>query len=263
MTYRHVHHAANFADIHKHVCLLSAWQNGVKQLGHNGLVDAFSGAADYPLNALNEVAARHVAVLKQAQFQSAAFQQFSRILNQSPDHYPGSSMQILQMPQKGISYRFNDINPDTYKQLYKHWENDKVVEVSQSDGYQLLEANSDQTFYFIDPPYVHVDESQRLLSLCRQIHCQSWVRQVLIWYPMFVDDDGSQMIEAIVETMQQPLLLSRLYLPWREKMCGSLLLLSHSTEQQQQNWQSLEADLKAVISANRDMDYQVELIDPY
>lgn len=263
MPYQHKLHAANFADIHKHACLVSAFDSCLKDLSQPVFIDAFSGAPEYPVHMLGQQAQQLCSMIGKTTFISVGVDLYARGINRFVNSYPGSSLQIMNITERSdIRYVINDLDSELHKEFQQRFINDKNVTLMKTDGYCILGQLEGDVFYFIDPPYIDADEASALQDLCRRISNECNVKHTMIWHPLYDRDELQAIIKNISSSIQQPILVSCVYLPWRERMRGSIVLLTNYTEPVPQHWQNMAQDLKSLISPQMEMDYEILTINP-
>jgi 23S rRNA (adenine2030-N6)-methyltransferase len=222
MKYRHQYHAGNFADVHKHVCLLEVL--GALTRKDKGLlfVDTHAGHGVYDLHPGD---AQHP-----AEWQAGA----ARVLAASPRHpalakyreviaagahgaslrYPGSpllAMRVLRPVDRAV---FFETQRDEAGQLRKALEGAGRVE--SSDGFAglraLLPPPERRGCVLIDPPYEERADYARVQDAAVDA-LQRFPTGVLIaWLPIKLRSDFDLWYAGFARALARPLLASLLWL---------------------------------------------------
>jgi 23S rRNA (adenine2030-N6)-methyltransferase len=197
MNYSHDYHAGNFADVFKHLVLLSTLENLLANHKACAYLETHAGKGCYDL--LGEAAQ------KTREFQSGITKIMSTtdnlnipslIMNYQklvkncgyPHYYPGSpwlAHQLLKDSDRLILSELNKTVLTDLKQLFKHSQN---VSTHHQNGYtslnSLLPPKERRGLILIDPPFESTDEWQQILESI-QIGIKKFATGIfMIWYPI-------------------------------------------------------------------------------
>ncbi len=197
LSYQHIYHAGNFADVHKHVVLLHAFllhQRSAPSIiaidahGGEGLYDLQSAAAGKNKEYLNGVA-------KLADGENApapivdVMKVIQRINRDKPTRfYPGSPELLRSAMRDGDQLIVVDKHPQAFAALKKRYAGDKRIRVLREDAYQAVDhakiPRHALPFVLFDPAYESLGEWQAAIdgveSACRRRKDAA----VLLWYPI-------------------------------------------------------------------------------
>lgn len=194
MNYRHIYHAGNFADVHKHLILMMTLD--YLQQKEKGLfvLDAFAGIGLYDLNLpepqktgeyLDGIAKimAHPAIHQDLQ----TFQK-TIALFWGGKQYPGSPLLAANALRAQDRLVANELHPEDIDTLRHHLRGFQKVYTTHEDAYQSIRAHippvERRGIVLIDPPFEKPDEFK---SLIKQMH--EWKKRwatgcFMIWYPI-------------------------------------------------------------------------------
>jgi 23S rRNA (adenine2030-N6)-methyltransferase len=197
LSYRHLFHAGNFADVFKHALLarllmaLSAKEKPYLYL------DTHAGIAHYDL--------RHPWAQKAREYENGIgrlwkapapppllehYLDIVRALN--PDgklrFYPGSPLVAKRFQRPGDRMVLVELNPTDHEALRTAFAHEKRVAVELLDGYQSLRAYlppaERRGLVLIDSPFDRSREFDRLLKAMKEAHARWPTGVYAIWYPL-------------------------------------------------------------------------------
>ena len=200
MNYRHAFHAGNFADVHKHMVLLSVIQRLQLKDTPISVLDTHAGAGLYDLSAdpsqrTSEwrMGIGKVYVETRAPAVISTLLNAVRALNADPHKpprvYPGSPrlMSAYMRPQDRV--QLCELEPNTLSDLREAMRGLPNVAIHARDGWEALGAllpprDIKRGLVLIDPPFEAPNELQRLADALMTTH-QRWPQGVLLgWYPI-------------------------------------------------------------------------------
>ena len=254
MKYRHQYHAGNFADVHKHVCLLEVL--GALTRKDKGLlfVDTHAGRGDYDLHPGD---AQHP-----AEWLAGA----ARLLAASPRHaalthyrdaiapgvhgaalrYPGSpllAMRVLRAVDRAV---FFETQRDEAGHLRKTLEGAARARIEASDGFAglraLLPPPERRGCVLIDPPYEERADYARLHEAAVDAVQRFPTGVLLAWLPVKLRADFDLWFAGFERALARPLLASLLWLhppDSRAALNGSALVIvnpPYLLEQSMREW---------------------------
>src|SRR5690242_161750 len=158
VNYRHSFHAGNFADVAKHLTLVSAIAHLKKKDKGFVVIDTHGGRGLYDLSSREaKRTGEHesgIAKLKDGEGVLGEYLSLSRAV---PDQYPGSPLIAMKMLRPQDRLVAIEKHPDEYTELrhaLRPYERARVVE---GDGYKelqkLLPPPERRGLVLIDPPY--------------------------------------------------------------------------------------------------------------
>ncbi|MFV9930305.1 MAG: 23S rRNA (adenine(2030)-N(6))-methyltransferase RlmJ [Rickettsia endosymbiont of Haemaphysalis japonica] len=190
MNYRHIYHAGNFADIVKHLVLISILEQLKKKEKPFAVLDAFAGLGLYDLNseAASKTLESDTGINKLLQATDPIpqlLQTFLNIINiAGKSHYPGSPFIIKQLLRPNDRLMACELHPSDYLSLKKLLPND----THNIDAYNAIKAllpfKENRGLILLDPPFEVKNEFQKLLEALKKIKLRVLNNTVLIWYPI-------------------------------------------------------------------------------
>ncbi|MDX1924512.1 MAG: 23S rRNA (adenine(2030)-N(6))-methyltransferase RlmJ [Rickettsiaceae bacterium] len=203
MNYRHIYHAGNFADLVKHIILISIISNLKKKEKPFHVLDAFAGIGLYDFESQE--------MQKKREFLSGAsmvldypgplpdlLAQYKTILEKyaysgglnsgSPKYYPGSPKIISEYLGKNDVADFCELHPDDFCSLSKNLRRQENANIHNIDGYlavkSLLPPKEKRGMILIDPPFEKLDEFEKIVTSCVQISKHYSQGSIMIWHPI-------------------------------------------------------------------------------
>jgi 23S rRNA (adenine2030-N6)-methyltransferase len=269
MKYRHSFHAGNFADVHKHVTLLSliaALQRKDKGFLYlethagRGLYDLGSaethqGAeARLGIGAVQEARCQHAQIIRYL----AALERV-RAEGGSAAIYPGSPVLAalaLRAQDRGLCC---EIQAAEFRALERALKPYPRMSCECSDGYRSLRAHlpplERRALVFIDPPYEQqLGELERALEAIGEILSRLANAVVALWYPIKDDRDLEPWLRRAGDTLTMPAVLCELWLHPRDArvgLNGSGLLIVNPPYRLDLEMQQWLPELGAALGARR------------
>lgn len=198
MNYRHAFHAGNFADVFKHLVLLSLlhrFRTGEKPFSY---VETHAGKGLYDLQGAaarrTEEASAGVLKLAQAADLPAEFRDYLQLVNSLPGNaeglrwYPGSPL-IAQAMMRAQDRAFVvELHPEEAGELKRVLGHDPRFGVHCRDGWEALKGLLPPTprrgLLLIDPPFEKVDEFSDIFDGLDQVQKRWANATVVVWYPI-------------------------------------------------------------------------------
>lgn len=202
MNYRHIYHAGNFADVFKHVVLitlLEALQHKDKPFCY---IDTHAGIGCYDLQAKEAKKTKEYSsgigqIVKHYRDAPSEIQSLLKIVHSVnadtavdhlPRYYPGSPRiaRYLLRPQDKMV--ISELHPQDAILLKQEFWGDSQVAVHELDGYLALKAflppKERRGLVLIDPPYEQKDEADVVIKNLK-LALQRWESGVYaVWYPI-------------------------------------------------------------------------------
>lgn len=197
MHYRHAYHAANFADVHKHVLLVGLLQALSRKDSPWSYLETHAGAGLYDL--------RSAASLKTAEAQDGIGQlhrdlEFAEpvtsylkavyALNAAdgPVHiYPGSPVLAQALLREKDRLVLCENVDDVFAELKGHFGRDRQATLHQRDGYEthaLLPPTEKRGLVLVDPPFERRDEFEAMEEFLAKAQARFAGGIYAFWYPL-------------------------------------------------------------------------------
>lgn len=224
LSYRHIYHAGNFADVFKHVVLVQLLRALLRKAAPFFVLDAHAGIGRYDLSAaeaqknqeFNSGIARVMADADQpaAVADYLAQVQALNAASQSLAIYPGSPCLIRALLRTDDRLLLSELHPADHAQLKTLFADDRQVAVHQQDAYQCLKAFLPPTekrgLVLIDPPYERKDEYARVADSLLTAYTRWPTGIYAIWYPILSRSLVTRFHDAVVATGIRKILCAEL-----------------------------------------------------
>lgn len=197
LSYRHMYHAGNFADVFKHALLarlliaISAKDRPCCYL------DTHAGIAHYDLTHAWAQKAREyengIARIWKAQDAPQALEPYLKVVRVlNPDgtlrYYPGSPLiarRLLRPADRMVLAELNKVDCEELKSIFGR---EKHVAVQLMDGYQALKAYlppaERRGLVLIDSSFDRAREFERIVKALKEAHSRWSTGMYAVWYPM-------------------------------------------------------------------------------
>lgn len=197
LSYRHMYHAGNFADVFKHALLarlviaISAKDKPCCYL------DTHAGIAHYDLTHAWAQKAREyengIARIWKARDAPQALEPYLRVVHAlNPDgtlrYYPGSPLIARRLLRPADRMVLTELNKVDCAELKSIFGREKRVAVQLMDAYQALKAYlppaERRGLVLIDSPFDRAREFERIVKALKEAHARWPTGMYAIWYPM-------------------------------------------------------------------------------
>ncbi len=204
LSYQHIFHAGNHADLLKHLTLISVLLKLKQKSKPFTLIDTHAGAGEYDLSAskaqLKSESSTGIGLLDElflSQSDSTLLQTYGDgfYSNLSSGNYCGSAGWMQQFLREQDQAHFCELHPNVYPELcdFVYKPNAHCYEV---DGFKQLIALvpplAKRGIVLIDPPYEQAVEYQMVLDTTEQSLKRWSTGCYLIWYPLLNTDNVSK-----------------------------------------------------------------------
>jgi 23S rRNA (adenine2030-N6)-methyltransferase len=242
MRYRHVFHAGNFADVHKHIALLQLLEAMKKKDKGFHFLDTHAGEGLYDLAGPD---ARHSAESEAGIFRLEAavanaagnphpairlyLDAIARIRQQhgNPRLYPGSPRLVAGALREVDSVAFIELDPATARALQRALESGAVpprLPVLNADGYRAIMAQlppaTRRGLVFIDPPYESREEERSIATALAEGLIRFETGVFAVWYPIKKQRDAELMLGRITRGIARPTLAAEFCLHAADHAAG-------------------------------------------
>ena len=214
LSYRHAFHAGNFADVLKHLVLVSTLHYATRKESPLFYLDTHAGAGLYRLDSdaaqKTGEAAGGIGKLDFAQLTARAGAEGKGLLQAyheavSPflvrGTYPGSPLLAMALLRRQDHLRLFELHSTDYRLLVANTEKDRRVHCAQEDGFQrlpaLLPPAQKRAVVLIDPSYEVKDDYARCVQALTEIHRRMPAAQVVLWYPVVQRSNVDWMLAAL------------------------------------------------------------------
>lgn len=241
LSYRHGFHAANHADMLKHMilCLLLRALNRKEK--PYSIIDTHAGAGIYNLDSAmslkNQEYRTGIKKIFDDERLKALVPEFYEVidqLNKVMDHaYPGSPYFSASLMREDDKLTLIDLHPTEFESLRKNFRRNFRINIQNRDGLEAMGAILPPTprrgMCFIDPSY---EEKNDYISLVKALKTglSRWSTGIyVIWYPVLGKlKDHSKNLVSDIRRLNVPLLQAELKVTAQDEvfgMCGSGMLI--------------------------------------
>ncbi|MCL4800146.1 MAG: 23S rRNA (adenine(2030)-N(6))-methyltransferase RlmJ [Burkholderiales bacterium] len=197
LSYRHLFHAGNFADVFKHallVRLLAALARKEKPFCY---LDTHAGTGRYDLEHAWAQKAREfehgiARVWQRADAPAALAEYLALVRAENPDgvlrRYPGSPCIARRMLRPGDRMVLTELNRSDFAELAERFAGDRQVQVRRMDGYEALGAflppPEHRGLVLIDSAFDRAGEFARIAAALAGAHRRWATGTYAVWYPI-------------------------------------------------------------------------------
>lgn len=274
MQYKHAFHAGNFADVHKHICLLQLIQALQKKAKGFLFLDTHGGEGLYDLGGAEArhggESARGIAQLERALSASAAgahaIQQYMdaiariRGAHGGARHlYPGSPLLAAAALREVDLCTCVESQASTARALQRAFEHAPALlkitpRVITGDGYHEVKSQLPPTLRrgltLIDPPYESADEEKQIAASLAAGLERFETGVFALWYPIKRQHDADLLLARLLRGVQRPALAVELCLHVADHgagLNGSGMLIVNPPWQFEQETQAWQDELLALL----------------
>jgi len=214
LSYQHMYHAGNLADIHKHTVLavlLTAMKAKDKPVSYmethagRGLYNLFSEEAiktgEAKLGIIDCL--KHKRHLLNKDYLGAV-EKVQKILGK--EFYPGSLMLARILLRDEDELNLMELHPQEYDALHHIMFDFKNVHTHKRDGYEGVLAlaprrppNPSRGFVLIDPSYEVKEEYDKVVNFIAKLHKKWETAVVMLWYPILKERYHKDMIARLTD----------------------------------------------------------------
>ena len=225
LSYQHLYHAGNFADLHKHTLLVQAMTDALALHPRLHYFDTHAGDGLYDLQSTaaqktNEAASGFLANKNQKPppWIDRLYQLQNGINEGGPSRfYGGSPALALALLRAGYKATLVDRHPSALKALRKNFRHDRRLEVVDGSGFEVVSrynlAADWPGLVLIDPSYEQKHETDAVLGLVGTIIRRWRLAKVLVWFPLLDDARHQPMIDGLSALKLGRAVLSMLHRP--------------------------------------------------
>lgn len=206
MNYRHIYHAGNFADAHKHLILMIALDYLQQKEKGLFILDAFAGIGLYDLTrAEPQKTMEYLSGIARIMSEPAknsdllAFQEVIRFF-WAANQYPGSPLLAAMALRDQDRLVVNELHPEDAETLKYHLRGFRNVRVTAEDAYQSIRAHippvERRGIILVDPPFEKPDEFKLLIDQMDQWKKRWSSGCFMVWYPIKAGQPIPELHEA-------------------------------------------------------------------
>ena len=278
LSYRHIYHAGNHADILKHLIVSQICRHLVKKEAPFFYLDTHAGIGQYALDSEQ--------AQKNKEFQSGisrlldednlpepidAFLDIVREMN--PDGalqlYPGSPKIVDYYLRKKDKLHLCELHPNDYPLLAALFPNKRKANVVKDNGFAAVKAMlpppQKRGFTLMDPPYEVKKDYQYVVQALKDGHQRFPQGSYAIWYPVLSRKQADDLIRDVKNTQIRNVLLVELCIRDTEKqrgMAGSGMIIVNPPWTLEKDSNECLPVLQRVLAEDDQAGHQVRWITP-
>jgi len=225
LSYQHIYHAGNFADVQKHAALVGLLQVLAQRPQRFCVMDTHAGRGLYDLTC---VEAQKIGEFKNgilnfwnARQEKTPLSSYLKIVasfNSGDDLnlYPGSAKIVRQQMRPADRLMLIERHPGEYAELQNCFGDVNGVAIEQKDGFQCLVERvpfaERRGLVLVDPSYEIKTEYTELPQQLQQAY-KKWPQgQFMVWYPMLGSGLHRLMLTALRKSAIKNMLVSEIIL---------------------------------------------------
>ncbi|MCK0149027.1 23S rRNA (adenine(2030)-N(6))-methyltransferase RlmJ [Marivita sp. S6314] len=231
LSYQHLYHAGNAADVHKHAALASALAYLTRKPKPLSYIETHAGRGLYDLTAPEAVktgeAAAGITRLR------AAFPEahpYLQALARNPDHYPGSPALAHALLRPTDTLHLAELHPQEHAHLRQNLRAPNV-HVYKQNGLEMAQSLCPPTprrgLMLVDPSY-EVKTEYEVLPKFLSTLARKWnVGVLMLWYPILTSQPHTPMLADLKTRFPDALTHEVAFPPARDghRMVGSGLFV--------------------------------------
>lgn len=206
LSYQHIYHAGNMADLHKHALLAAMLDYLTAKEKPLSYIETHAGRGLYDLTAPEALKTGEAAegVLRLGDRLEAAHP-YARVIARiraahGPNAYPGSPMIAAELLRHGDRVTLAELHPREFAGLQAAMA-PYGAQCRQEDGLalalSLTPPDPRRGLMLIDPSYEVKADYAALPPLLRKVHAKWNVGVVALWYPLLASGAERQMVAAL------------------------------------------------------------------
>jgi 23S rRNA (adenine2030-N6)-methyltransferase len=208
LSYQHLYHAGNLADVHKHAALAWVLDYLTRKDKPLSYIETHAGRGVYDLDAEEALKTGEAAAgILRAEALFPKDHPYRQRLDETraahgPRAYPGSPLIAALGLREGDTLHLAELHPQEFahlKAVAAEW----GAHVHQQDGFQLALAITPPTprrgLMLIDPSYEVKADYEAIPRHLAQIHRKWNVGLLMLWYPILTGGAHGPMLRALAE----------------------------------------------------------------
>ncbi|MCV2877171.1 23S rRNA (adenine(2030)-N(6))-methyltransferase RlmJ [Rhodobacteraceae bacterium XHP0102] len=237
LSYQHIYHAGNLADVHKHAAL--AWvldylTGKDKPLSY---IETHAGRGLYDLRAAEAIktgeAKAGIGRLAQAFAPDHPYRRVLTAVAQKygPNAYAGSPLVAAELLRAMDNIHLAELHPQEHSALKATMQNAGGAQIYQQDGFEMAQSicppEPRRGVMLIDPSYEIKTDYDRIPKIIGQLARKWNVGIVILWYPILTNQAQQSMVKALRTTFPEAIIDTQTFPPAREGhgMVGSGLFI--------------------------------------
>lgn len=233
LSYRHVFHAGNFADVMKHVVLASMLRYLTRKDAPLCYIDTHAGAGRYDLRSdhaqKNRESASGIARVRDATDPPEAVARYLELVHRiggeaEQTHYPGSPLIAASMLRPQDRLMLCELHSSDFPALQQVFRKDRRVHCFNEDGYRfckgLLPPAERRGLVLMDPSYEIAKEYDTAIEAVIALHKRFSTGTYALWYPVLDSRRTTALRIAVQKSSMRDVLNLELHVADRKSVPG-------------------------------------------
>ncbi|MFT2111507.1 23S rRNA (adenine(2030)-N(6))-methyltransferase RlmJ [Marinomonas sp. 2405UD68-3] len=278
LSYRHIYHAGNHADILKHIIVSQICQHFTKKEAPFFYLDTHAGIGEYPLASIqaqkNKEFESGIAKLIAAKKLPEPIEEFVNIVQSMNAQnelltYPGSPKVVAHYQRQKDKMHLCELHPNDFPILAGHFPNKRKANVQKGDGFAAVKAMlpppQKRGFVLMDPPYEVKKDYQAVVSALLDGYKRFPTGTYAIWYPVLSRRQADSLINSIKSKGIRNTLLIELLIRDADAdqgMNGSGMIITNPPWTLETKAKQYLPTLASILGENSNAAFQVRWITP-
>lgn len=281
LSYRHVFHAGNFADVHKHAVLSLLVQGLLHKDAPLFYMDTHAGAGRYDLSCPEaQKNAEHlqgiVRLLQRDDVPAALRPYLAAVHAVNPDvnapslrYYPGSPLIVRHVLRPQDRMVLAELHPADVQHLYREFASDRRANVQHLDGYQAIKAflppKERRGLVLMDPAFERRNEAAHMIAGLKAA-VERWASGLYaLWFPITNRAGLNDFYHRLEKTGIRKILVSELCIRpplTARQLNGSAMIIINPPWQLDVGLRKLSAWICRVLAAEGQGSQRVDWLVP-
>ncbi|SBS34213.1 Ribosomal RNA large subunit methyltransferase J [Marinomonas aquimarina] len=278
LSYRHIYHAGNHADILKHLVASQICRHLTKKDAPFFYLDTHAGIGLYELASdqaqLNQEYDTGISRLMERSDLPEPLERFVEIVKElNPEGelevYPGSPMVVDHYLRQKDKMHLCELHPNDYPVLAALFPKKRVANVVKDDGFLAVKAMlpppQKRGFVLMDPPYEVKNDYKKVVKALEEGHKRFAQGTFAIWYPVLNRRQADDLLNAVAATKIRNTLLLELNIRGTETkrgMAGSGMIVVNPPWTLEKEAAEFLPFLRDALAEDQDAHFQLRWITP-
>jgi len=278
LSYRHIYHAGNHADILKHIVVSEICKHLIKKDAPFFYLDTHAGIGKYALDSdkaqKNKEYQSGIARLFEEKNLPEPIEALLDIVrdmnpNNSLTYYPGSPKIVDYYVRQKDKLHLCELHPNDYPILAALFPNKRKANVVKDNGFDAVKAMlpppQKRGFVLMDPPYEVKKDYQYVVQALIDGIKRFPQGTYAIWYPVLGRKQANDLLKAVESTKIRNVLLLEMNIRDTEKergMAGSGMIIVNPPWTLEKEANQFLPVLTKLLAEDDQANYQVQWITP-
>lgn len=223
LSYRHIYHAGNHADILKHIVVSEICHHLTKKEAPFFYLDTHAGIGEYPLDSQQaqknkefQTGISQLLTLSTPPAPIARFLDIVKAMNpeNTIQYYPGSPKVVEAYLRPKDKMYLCELHPNDQPVLAELFHSNRNVKVEKSNGFKAVKAMlpppQRRGFVLMDPPYEVKQDYQTVVKSLQEGYKRFAQGTYAIWFPILSRKQANELANSIQQTKISNVLLIEL-----------------------------------------------------